>query len=431
MTQTAGGSKVRRPQRGRRLPRRHALLGGTTTAKDAITALRQLMTANELVDGPEIAEYERAFAAFVGASHAVSFAAGRVGLYGILRCLGIGEGDEVLLQVPTHIVVANAIKYAGAQPVFVDCDLSTYNIDLDEVSPRITPRSRALLVQHTFGIPVEMAKAIELADRHGLYLIEDCVHALGSTYHELQVGTFGRAAFFSTEETKTMSTTMGGMVTTNDRDLAERLRAFQLRCEEPPASQAARYLVKLAAYHVLTEPRVHVVARTAYEAVGRRHPLPRPTEAAELRGDRPSGFARRLSNGQAAVGLTQLATLETNVAHRRVIAERYRALLAPHGFRLPAPPTASSPVFVRYPVWVPDRRSAERTMSSRVVVGTWFTSVLEEALDPCVGGYVAGSCPRAEEAARHLVNLPTHPRVDERDAEEIAARLVLSQSRAP
>jgi perosamine synthetase len=388
------------------------------------TALRYLASPRSLVDGPAVRSFESSFAARAGSKHAVSFAAGRVGLYGILRSLGIGAGDEVLLPVPTHIVVANAVRYTGARPVYVDCDPASFNTDLEQAEERVTPRTRALLVQHTFGIPVDMANARALADRNGLHLIEDCVHALGATFGGKQVGTFGRAAFFSTEETKTISTTMGGLVTTDDDEIAARLREFQQACLPPSASQAARCLLKLVVYHALTEPHAHVLARAAYELGGRHHPLPRPTEAAELRGERPPGFARRLSNGQAAVGLTQLATLEANLAHRRLIAGRYRAMLAPRGFRLPEPPPASGPAYVRYPVWVEDRQAVQRAVGARAVLGTWFTSVLEEAADPRYGGYVPGTCPRAEDAARHLVNLPTHTRVDERDAEEIAARVI-------
>lgn len=428
MTKTATTPRQASPRpASRRLPRRQALLGGTTTTRDISTAIRYLASPRSLVDGPALGSFERSFATQVGAKHVISFAAGRVGLYGILRSLGIGAGDEVLVPVPTHIVVANAVRYTGARPVYADCDLSNYNIDLDQAEERVTPRTRALLVQHTFGIPVDMRKARALADRNCLHLIEDCVHALGATFNGKQVGTFGRAAFFSTEETKTISTTMGGMVTTDDDRLSGRLYAFQQTCLPPSASQAARCLLKLVVYHALTEPRTHVLARAAYELGGRHHPLPRPTEAAELRGERPPDFARRLSNGQAAVGLTQLAALEANLAHRRLIAGHYQALLAPHGFRLPEPPPTAEPAYVRYPVWVEDRQAVQRAMGARAVLGTWFTSVLEEAVDPRYGGYLRGTCPRAEEAARHLVNLPTHARVNERDAEEIAARVISAQ----
>ncbi len=405
------------------LPRRHALLGGTTTGRDVAAAIRQLASPGGLAHGPALGAFETAFASTVQAAHAVSFGAGRVGLYGVLRCLGIGAGDDVLVPVPTHVVVANAIRYTGARPVYVDCDLSTYGIDLKQAEERLTPRTRALLVQHTFGIPTDLDYAVALADRHGLHLIEDCVHALGATFGGKQVGTFGRAAFFSTEETKTISTTMGGIVTTDDDYLAARLREFKRRCQPPTASQAARYLLKLIVYYALTEPRAHVLARAAYELAGRHHPLSRPTEDAELRGERPEAYTRRLSNGQAAVGLTQLAALAGNLAHRRRIALRYRSLLAPHGFALPEPPPMAGPAYVRYPVWVADRQAAQRAMGTRAVLGTWFTSVLEEAADPRYCDYPPGSCPRAERAAQHLVNLPTHGRVTERDAAELAVRI--------
>jgi dTDP-4-amino-4,6-dideoxygalactose transaminase len=124
------------------------------------------------------------------------------------------------------------------------------------------------------------------------------------------------------------------------------------------------------------------------------------------------------------VGLTQLARLAANLGHRRRIAEVYHELFAPHGFRVPVPPPTASPAYVRYPVWVQDRNAVQKATQTRLVLGTWFTSVLEESVDPRYGGYLPGSCPRAEEAARHLVNLPTHDRVTPRDAAEIAARVI-------
>jgi dTDP-4-amino-4,6-dideoxygalactose transaminase len=391
-------------------------------------AARHLLWPGRLVGGPAIAQYEAAFASRIGVANAISFAAGRVGLYGILRSLGVGGGDEVLLQAPTHIVVPNAIRYTGALPVYVDCELESFNMDLDEAARKVTPRTRAIVIQHTFGIPVDMDRAGALAAAHGLALIEDCVHALGSTYAGRQVGSMGQAAFFSTEETKTISTTMGGMVTTDDAELAARLRTFQHACRRPTAYRTARYLLKLAVYHALTQPTVHVLTRAMYEASGRHHGLPRPTDEAELRGERPAGYARRLGNGQAAVGLTQLDSLDANIAHRRWAAEQYSSRLAGSGLRLAMAPPIADPVCVRFPVWVPHRPAAERAVGPRAVLGTWFTSVLEEAVSPAAGGYVAGSCPRAEDAARHLVNLPTHPRVRLEDIESITSRLLASQA---
>ncbi|MDQ3854768.1 MAG: DegT/DnrJ/EryC1/StrS aminotransferase family protein, partial [Chloroflexota bacterium] len=231
--------------------RRVALLGGTTTLADCLVAMRYLANAHGLVHGGAIAAYEQAFARQIGVGYGYTFSSGRVGLYGLLRVLGVGPGDEVLLQVPTHIVVANAVRYVGARPVYVDCELDTYNIDLEQAERRITPRTKVLVLQHTFGIPADLDGALALARARGLEVIEDCVHALGATYNGRQVGSFGRAAFFSTEETKTISTTMGGMVVTDDPELAAGVHAFQASCAWPSASLTVRYVLKLVLYHLL------------------------------------------------------------------------------------------------------------------------------------------------------------------------------------
>jgi perosamine synthetase len=402
--------------------RRFALLGGTTTWGDALVAARHLFS-RRLIRGGAIAQYEREFAAYVGVRYAYSFAAGRVGLYGVLQALGIGDGDEVLLQVPTHIVVANAIRYTGASPVYVDCDPESYTIDVADLERRITPKSRALVLQHTFGIPADLDEVLDVVRRHNLELIEDCVHSLGARYDGKPLGSFGRAAFFSTEETKTISTTMGGVLVTDDPDLAEKIAAFQESCAWPPRSLARGYLLKLALYHALTQPRVHRYTRTLYERFGRRNPLPQATTAEEQQGARPPDYEQRLSNGQCAVGLRQLRGLGANLEHRRALSTEYRERLRGRGFTAPRVPSKGEAAFVRYPVAVRDRAAATRQLAPHAVLGMWFTSVLEEAVTPEVAGYAAGSCPNAERAANDLVNLPTHLRVQLGDVERLVDAL--------
>jgi perosamine synthetase len=375
-----------------------------------------------MVRGDSIRAFERAFAAVVGVHHAISFAAARVGFFGLLGALGIDEGDEVLLPVPTHVVVPNAVRYRGARPVFVDCDPRTCNIDLADAERRITARTRALVVQHTFGVPVDIERAQDLADRHGLALFEDCVHALGATYRGKPVGSFGRAAFFSTEETKVISTVMGGVVVTDDVAIAKYMREFQERCVWPSASLTARYILKLVVYHVLSYPFVHRLGRGLYDLFGRRNPLPRATTPEEARGLRPLRYELRLSNAQAAVGLEQLRRLGRNLAHRRAIADLYVRLLRGRGV-LDVISTAHEPAFVRFPVLVRDRERAAAAAAPSAVLGTWFTSVLEEAADAELIGYELGSCPNAEELARRLVNLPTHGRVRPSDARAVVEAL--------
>jgi perosamine synthetase len=406
--------------------RRTALLGGTTTLADALLAMRYLVDFRKLVKGPAIVEYEQAFSRKIGVRHAFSFSSGRVGFYGLLSILGVGPGDEVLLQVPTHIVVVNAIRYVGARPVYVDCSPDTFNMDLAQAEKKITSRTKVLLVQHTFGIPADIDMVLALSRRHGLVVIEDCVHALGARYDGKMVGCFGKAAFFSTEETKTISTTMGGVVVTDDPDVAAKLRDFRESCPWPSVWLTAGYLLKFALYYFLTEPYLHRYTRAIYELLGRRHPLPRPTTAKELLGQRPALYEQRLSNAQAALGLRQLQRLEHNLAHRRTIANLYSEQLSQLGYQLPQPPTKAEPAYVRFPLWVKDRQEVVARSAPNVVMGTWFTSVLEEAVSPAYGDYEMGTCPVAEAVAGHFINQPTHPRVEIRDAMAIISAITRS-----
>ena len=401
--------------------RRVALLGGTTTSTDILIAAGLTINPFRLVRGPAIREVERAFARRIGVRFAYSFSAGRVGLYALLRGLGIGAGDEVLLQVPTHIVVPNAIRYTGARPVYVDCRTQDYNMDLEKAQKQITPRTKVLLLQHTFGIPADLEKALALARQHGIVLIEDCVHALGARYNGRPVGGFGRAAFFSTEETKTITSTMGGMVVTDDGELAARIEELQATCAWPSAWLTARYMLKLILYHLLTEPHLHVYTRALYEFFGHRQPIPGATSSEEQRGARPKNYTLRLANAQAAIALRQLKRLDSNLAHRRAVVDAYAARLKRDRFLLPQPPNNAEPAFVRYPICVQDRRKAQRAMAPHAVLGLWFTSVLEEAQSPQFGDYESGSCPVAEALSQSLINLPTHPRVAYDDVRRIVS----------
>jgi perosamine synthetase len=398
-------------------------LYGTTTIGDCVVASRHIVDRRELVRGPAILEYERAFAAVIGVRHAYSFAAGRVALFGLLGAFDVGAGDEVLLQVPTHVVVVNAIRYNGARPVFVDCRLTDYNIDLEQAERLVTPRTKVLLVQHTFGIPVDLDAAVAFARKHDLVLIEDCVHALGSEFDGRRIGSFGDAAFFSTEETKTISSTMGGVGTTDDDRIAARLAAFQARCAWPTRAETSRHLLKLIAYHLAAQPHVHPYTHPVYSALGqtRTRLAPPATHSDEQRGLRPKRYEVRLSNAQAAVALRQLERLEHNVAHRRAVARAYDLELKAAGPRTPAPAEKANPAYLRYPLWVDDPASLAEAAAPRAILGRWGGSVIGEALAPAELGYRTGSCPNTELANRHLVNLPTHPRINDSDVEAIVA----------
>jgi perosamine synthetase len=391
---------------------------GTTTGGDCLAIAATLGRPGRLVDGSAIDEYQRAFASRIGVTDAVSFASGRLALYFILKALDVGPGDEVLIQVPTHIVVANAIQFTGATPVYVDCTTTDYNMNLDVAAERITPRTRVLVLQHTFGIPVDLNAARKLAADHGIDIVEDCVHALGSRFDGRAIGSFGRASFFSTEETKMISSAMGGIAVTSDPELAAALRRSQQECPPPSRLMVARHLVQQAIYHLATYPIIHRFTEPLYDRARKRLHIgitPGATSDDEIEGRRPPGYEMRFGNGQALVALRQLRRLDANLAHRRTIADRYAAELPALGFSVPAPPQQAETAYVRFPIRVAEREEADRIVARRVVLGRWFNSVLQLSDHPGVAGYVAGSCPTAERLASELMNLPTHPRMTDTD----------------
>ena len=169
-----------------------------------------------------IKELENVFREYQNSKYAFSFNSGRSALFTIINALDIKEGDEVLVQAFTCNAVPNPVLWAGGIPIYVDVD-DTLNIDPEDFERKITGRSRVVVIQHTFGVPAQIDKILEIAKRHNLIVIEDCAHALGATHNGKLVGTFGDIAFFSVGRDKVISSVWGGMITTNDEGLAQRV----------------------------------------------------------------------------------------------------------------------------------------------------------------------------------------------------------------
>ncbi len=232
--------------------------------------------------GPFVERFEREFAAYVGVREAVSVSNGSVALHLVLHALGVKAGDEVIVPDCTFVATAHAVLMCGAVPVFVDVDPETLCMDPRAVKRAFSPRTRAIIPVHLYGHPAELSELSELAQAHGVPLIEDAAQAHGATYAGRRVGSLGIAGCFSFFGNKVMTTGEGGMVTTNDPVFAERLRYLKDHGMRPER----RY------YHD------------------------------EL------AFNYRITNLQAALGVAQLEQIEGFIARKRAIAARYRELLA-------------------------------------------------------------------------------------------------------
>jgi perosamine synthetase len=186
-----------------------------------------VLRSTRLSLGPKMEEFEASVSGYVGQPFGIAVSSGTAGLHLCIRALGIGPGDEVIVPSFTFIAAANAIRYEGATPVFVDIDPQSLNLDPSRVEQAITTRTRAIIVVHTFGVPAEMEALLDIAERHHLRIIEDACEAIGAEYDGRRVGAFGDAAVFAFYPNKQITTGEGGMVVTRDRHLATEIRAMR------------------------------------------------------------------------------------------------------------------------------------------------------------------------------------------------------------
>jgi perosamine synthetase len=205
-----------------------------------IEAVAAVLRSPQLSLGPQLAAFEAAFSALTQVPHAIAVSSGTAGLHLAMRALELGEGDEVIVPSFTFIAAANAIRYERATPVFVDIDPDGLNLDPAAVEAAITPRTRALLIVHTFGRPAAMAPLLEIARRHHLAVIEDACEAIGATYDGQPVGSFGDVAVFAFYPNKQITTGEGGMVVTRYPKLADTMRS--LRNQGRRSSEADAWL---------------------------------------------------------------------------------------------------------------------------------------------------------------------------------------------
>ena len=371
-----------------------------------------------------VRQFEQAFAQWLGVRHAFAFWKGRVALYVILRALGVGRDDEVILPGYTCVMDVNPIKYLSAKPVYVDIEPVTYNLDVRRLEKNITPRTKVIIAQHTYGYPCEMEALMAIAARHGIPVIEDCCLALGSTYQGKRCGTFGAAAYWSFQWNKPFTTGIGGMATTDDADLGMKIEKLCREELRPPPMKAALMLsTQRVVYRLSVYPRTTAVATTLFRWMTRKGAVVGSSRTSEFVPEMADDFFMGMSAGQARAGLRQLEKINKNLAHRRRMRQVYDDLLREAGWPVPPIPETMDPVLVRYPVRVADKvRAVAEAPAHGIELGTWFECPLHPIETPMEKyGYHTGLCPEAEKACREVVNLPTHPRAGTRTARRSVA----------
>ena len=321
----------------------------------------------------------------------------------ILSALGFEKGDEILLQAFTCNAVPNPVLWEGLKPVYVDCREDDYNMDAEDLEQKITQKSRAVIVQHTFGLPADLEKIQSICQKHNLVLIEDCAHALGAKYQGKLVGTFGKVAFFSFSRDKVISSVYGGMAVTSDPGLAKRLRGFQQEVGYPSLFWIKQQLGHPLLMNWLILPTYSLLGKYLLVLFQILHVLSKAVHWKEKRGEKPGYFPKALPNALALLALHQLSKLERFNQHRKKIAEFYSRELNIH-----IPKEGS--IFLRFPV---RHKKAHEIISNawkqNLLIGDWYTTSIaphDTRLEAM--GYREGMCKNAETLSRETLNLPTH-----------------------
>ncbi|WP_298684365.1 DegT/DnrJ/EryC1/StrS aminotransferase family protein [uncultured Methanomethylovorans sp.] len=338
-----------------------------------IEAVTAVLRSGVIAEGPRVAQFEQAFAEYIGVDHAVAVNSGTAALHVALMAHGIGKGDEVITSPFSFVATANSIVYTGAKPVFADIEPDTYIISPDQVHEMITSRTKAIMPVHLYGHAADMGAIMEIAEDHNLLVIEDACQAHGATYKGKKVGSFGTGAF-SFYPTKNMTTSEGGIITTDDPDIAARSRMLRAH------GSKQRYLHEMIGYNF------------------------------------------RMTDISAAIGIVQLGRLAEFTEKRRQNARKLASgLKGSKNLILPVEKENCSHVYHQYTIRTPRRDSLRDTLQEKGIgTGTYYPLCIHQQPLYKEMGY-AGSFPNSEKAAREVLSIPVHPGLSDADINTVIA----------
>lgn len=362
------------------LSEQYKLIGAEMNA-----AALEVLASGRYIGGSWVADFESQFAEYIGTSECIACNSGTDALYLALRALGIGSGDEVITTPFTFVATAEVISAVGATPVFVDIDLATFNLNLDQVEAAITGHTRAVIPVHLFGLPVNMTRLMAIAQTHNLLIVEDCAQSTGAEWEGQKVGSIGHIGCFSFYPTKNLGACGdGGAITTSDPALAERLRRLR-----DHGRQGAYYYEEL-------------------------------------------GVNSRLDAVQAAILQIKLRHLDQWNQQRRDVADRYQHLLSPiPNITRPQEMAGGKSVWNQYTIRVTGERDAGtardrvRSQLQERGVASMVYYPLPLHLQPAYRdlGYQIGQLPLAEQASQQVLSLPMFPEITLEQQEQVAYSL--------
>jgi dTDP-4-amino-4,6-dideoxygalactose transaminase len=351
-----------------------------------------------------------------------------MGLYEVLRALGVGQDDEVILPGFTCAVVVNAVRFTGARPVYADIELSRLGADVEQIRKAISDKTKAIVVHHLFGIPCDIEPALELGRATGIPIIEDAAMAMGGRFKDRLLGTFGQASILSCERNKMISTGNGGILLVNNEKTGQAV-AKQYECLSYPASGYARLSMQAWLCIFLNDSpflgypygkvirQIKKVRRTLgkpwhFECEGHDSNI---MYADEFAGIRPEGYPWKMCGELTWLLLRQFRRLDEQVRHRCELAAELQHVLTRKGAAAPRIDWGTmQPAWLRFPFWVDDPdRWRTRLQRLGIECGNWFEGPVHpaECCDNPWFCYEAGTCPQGEWLGKRILNIPTTPRI--------------------
>ena len=377
----------------------------------------------------KVRRFEHQFASYIGAKYAVMVPSARYGFYLLLSALGVGEGDEVIIPALTYYAIPAMAPLTGAKVVLADIGLNSHVLDPDAFEAAITERTKAVVPTHLFGTPCDMGRINEIAQRHGVKVIEDCAQSTGGRFNGQRVGSFGDAAYYTFGLTKNITSLSGAMITTDDKFVADFVRSDIQQGDYAPLKKSLREAMTGVAMMVATHPKVYWATVHPMVVMGNKlgkDPIHERFGEPECRYDtlptyyQSNGKARAI---QAAVGLKQLSRIEELNSARIVNGAYLDAKLdAVANLEVPQYPEGSEPIYMSFVVHHRDRQKLAEALRSRGVDTT--TGYMNDMAHHDLFPEFASNCPNAQKANAELLHIPVHPNLSLKDRQHIAQSVI-------
>jgi dTDP-4-amino-4,6-dideoxygalactose transaminase len=398
---------------------------GARVLPDTQQLIGRCRARGELIQGPQVEEFERAFEARAGHGRAISTSYGRTAFLHMLQALDFPPGSEIILPSLTFWVVPEMARAAGLSVVFADVDPRTFNLDPDSVARLVTARTRAIVPTHLYGLPCDMDRLLAIAARHDLVVLEDCAHALGATYKGRPVGTFGHGALFSFQTLKPLNCYGGGMALIHDTRLAANVRRIVDALPWPSERRVASRLTTGRLQRIFIRPRVFSISLFpilwASSFAGAR-PDVFLWEKIRPLNPMPESYLERFPNVQGAIGLEGLRRLDDWTAQVQENA-RYmtRALGSIPGVQVPYVPPDRTHVYYQYCVYGPEGRDRDELVLGCVRRGIDIET-LHVDVPPAIDLF-RGSRAEADGARRasEAIQIPIYAGLEQGQIERVAA----------